>query len=122
MEKKGFMKTHKDLDVWKLSVELAKDVFIITERFPKEVAFTLVSQITRSAISVPSNIAEGSGRASKKEFANFISIALGSLSELETQLYLARELKFPVDSAVFLKVERVGKMLVMLRRKLRQYP
>lgn len=101
-------------------VELAKDVFQITGRFPREVAFTLVNQITRSAISIPSNIAEGAGRASKKEFSNFISIALGSVSELETQLYLARELKFPVDPAVFLKIESVGKMLVMLRRKLRQ--
>ncbi len=113
------MKTHRDLEVWKLSMEMAKEIFHVVEGFPKGVSFVLVNQITRAAVSVPSNIAEGSVKSSRREFANFLSIALGSLAELETQLVLARDLKYPVCSGIFDKVESVGKMLVMLRRKVR---
>lgn len=73
---------------------LAKEVYLITSKFPKDEKFGLVSQINRCSVSVPSNIAEGSSRSSKKEFSHFIKIALGSLFELETQLILSNEVGF----------------------------
>lgn len=76
------MKTHKDLDVWKLSVELVLDIYKITKNFPKEEIYGLTSQIRRSAISIPSNIAEGAGRNSKKEYVHFLYNSLGSLSKI----------------------------------------
>jgi len=80
------VKTHRDLDVWKNRIELVKKIYILTKDFPKEEIYTLTSQIRRSAISIPSNIAEGAARNSKKEFIQFLYIALGSAAELETQL------------------------------------
>lgn len=73
---------------------LAKEVYLHTSKFPNDEKFGLVSQIKRCSVSVPSNIAEGSSRSSKKEFSHFIKIALGSLFELETQLILANEVGF----------------------------
>jgi four helix bundle protein len=80
------VKTHGDLDVWKNGIELVKKIYILTKDFPKEEIYTLTSQIRRLAISIPSNIAEGAARNSKKEFIQFLYIALGSAAELETQL------------------------------------
>ena len=88
------MKTHRDLKVWNNSVELVTKVYKISNDFPKEELFGLTSQIRRSAVSIPSNIAEGAARNSKKEFNNFLSIALGSASELETQLLISNKLKY----------------------------
>ncbi len=88
------IKTHKDLDVWKESMTLAKEVYRLTTNFPKEETFGLASQMRRAAVSIPSNIAEGAARNSTKEFIQSLYIALGSLAELETQLLLARELEF----------------------------
>jgi four helix bundle protein len=89
---------HKDLIVWQKSFQLTLLVYKLCEKLPKGEQFGLVSQIKRSAISVPSNIAEGYGRVSKKYFHNFLKISLGSLLELETQLLLTRELNFLDDS------------------------
>ena len=86
--------THKDLEVWKLSIELVVKVYSITKSLPSEEKFGLISQMKRSAVSVPSNIAEGAGRSSTKEFMRFIDIASGSLSELETQLIIVEKLEF----------------------------
>ncbi len=83
------MKSHKDLDVWRLAVDLATDVYGVTKSFPKEELYGMVSQMRRSAISIASNIAEGAARQSNKEFVQFIHIALGSTSELDTQLEIA---------------------------------
>lgn len=83
------MKSHKDLDVWRLSVDLATDVYAVTKSFPKEEQYGMVTQMRRSAISIASNIAEGAARRSNKEFTQFIHIALGSTSELDTQLEIA---------------------------------
>jgi len=91
------MKTHKDLDVWKKGVEFVTLIYHTTSLFPKEELFGLTSQIRRSAISIPSNIAEGAARNHDKEFLQFIYIALASASELETQLIIANNLGF-VDS------------------------
>jgi four helix bundle protein len=88
------MHNFRKLNIWIDAMALAKEVYLLTSKFPKEEKFGLVSQINRCSVSVPSNIAEGSSRSSKKEFAHFIKIALGSLFELETQLILSNEVGF----------------------------
>lgn len=107
------VKTHRDLDVWKNGIELVKKIYILTKDFPKEEIYTLTSQIRRSAISIPSNIAEGAARNSKKEFIQFLYIALGSAAELETQLIVAKELGYIKDLNIFddfekLKIQLIG--------------
>ena len=88
----------RDLQAWKMSVALAKKVYLVTARFPPDERFGLVSQMRRAAISVPSNIAEGSVRRSRRQFAHFIEISMGSLAELETQLEIAHDLELLQDS------------------------
>jgi four helix bundle protein len=88
---------HHSLRVWKKSVELVTVVYKITESFPKHELYGLTSQIRRSAVSVPSNIAEGAARTSNREFANFLSISRGSLSELETQVLISKNLGYLDD-------------------------
>lgn len=85
---------HKDLHVWQLGMEIVKDVYRLSGSFPKTEMYGLTSQIRRSAVSVPSNIAEGAARSSQKEFLKFLFIARGSLSELDTQLIIAQELDY----------------------------
>lgn len=87
-------KPHKRLEVWKKSMDLVIELYKVTEAFPKEEKYALIDQIRRSAISIPSNIAEGAGRHTKKEFINFLHIAQGSLSELDTQLELSLRLNY----------------------------
>jgi four helix bundle protein len=94
------MKTHKDLDVWKMSVNLVTDIYKITSKFPKEELYGLTSQIRRSSVSIPSNIAEGAARKSDKEFIQFLHIALGSCMELETQIIISKNLTFVSDSEI----------------------
>ncbi|MFD2554357.1 four helix bundle protein [Sphingobacterium tabacisoli] len=91
------VKSHKDLKVWKESMLLVKDVYEMTNSFPPDERFTLGQQMRRSAISIPSNIAEGAGRRGNKEWIRFLNIALGSISELETQLEIAKVLEFVND-------------------------
>ncbi|MBN2350359.1 MAG: four helix bundle protein [Bacteroidales bacterium] len=86
------MTTHKDLEVWKNSIDLVTRIYQITENFPKEELYGLVSQIRRSSVSLPSNISEGAGRNYKKEYIQFLYIAMGSLSELETQIIISKNL------------------------------
>lgn len=88
------MKTHKDLDVWKKSINIVTSVYKVTASFPKDELYGLTSQIRRSAVSIPSNIAEGAGRNHVNEFRQFLYIALGSASELETQLIISEMLGF----------------------------
>ena len=78
------IRNHKDLEVWKKSMDLVSNIYKITESFPNKELYGLTNQIRRAAVSIPSNIAEGAARNSKKEFIQFLYIALGSLSELET--------------------------------------
>lgn len=85
------MHNFRELKVWKMGVEISKTVFQITRLFPVEERYSLASQLTRCAISIPSNIAEGCGRNSKKELNQFLNISLGSAFELETQLIIAYE-------------------------------
>jgi four helix bundle protein len=84
----------RDLRVWQAAMKLAREVYRGTEKFPRHELYGLTQQIRRAAISVPSNIAEGKGRHSDKEFAHFLCNARGSLLELETQLILAEELEY----------------------------
>jgi four helix bundle protein len=112
-------KPHKKLDVWKLAMDLVIDVYKVTEGFPKEEKFSLTDQIRRSAVSIPSNIAEGAARNTKKEFVNFLHVAQGSLSELDTQLELVERLGY-IDKANWSRLngamERIDKMLTGLIR------
>lgn len=111
------MKDHKDLDVWKQSMLLAEQIYGLTKDFPLDEKFGLVAQMKRSAVSVPSNIAEGAVRKGKKEFIQFLYIAMGSLSELETQLYLSYRLQFmdSIDELITL-IEKIKQLLFGLIR------
>ena len=115
MSNGGTVKTHKDLDVWKSSMSLVEEVYKITRKYPREEKFSLIDQIRRAAVSVPSNIAEGAARNSTKEFIQFLYIALGSLSELETQLLLSQRLGYLSDNKeIFANVEQIRRMLLGL--------
>jgi len=88
------MHNFRELNIWKESMTLAKDVFMLTKTFPETEKYGLVSQMNRCSVSIPSNIAEGTGRNSDKELQRFLNIALGSCFELETQLLLARSFEY----------------------------
>lgn len=90
-------RAHKKLDVWKEGVDLATDIYKMTETFPKSEVYALASQMRRAAVSVSSNIAEGAARHSQKEFSQFLNIAGGSLSELDTQIEIALNLEYISD-------------------------
>lgn len=89
---------HRDLRVWQEAIALVKSVYQLTATFPDSERFGLTAQMRRAAISVPSNIAEGVARNSRKEFLHFLGIARGSLSELDTQLVIAKELAFSEEN------------------------
>ena len=88
------VRNHKDLEVWKKSMDLVSNIYKSTESFPNKELYGLTNQIRRAAVSIPSNIAEGAARNSKKEFIQFLYISLGSLSELETQIIIASRLEY----------------------------
>lgn len=117
------MKTHKNLDVWQVAVKPAEDVYGVTRRFPKDELFGLTTQMRRCAISIPSNIAEGAARQGDKEFVQFLYVAAGSASELDTQLEIARRVAVgdPEDLArLQSEVERISMMLQGLIRSVRR--
>ena len=103
---------HYGLDVWKDSMRLARDIYRVSASFPDSERFSLTAQIRRCAVSVPSNIAEGAGRGGRKEYAHHLRIARGSLMELDTQLWIARDLGF-IDntSEMNLLIQRIAAML-----------
>ena len=109
---------HKKLDAWKKSIELVELVYTNTMNFPKEEIYGLTSQIRRSAISVPSNIAEGAGRDSIKEYIRFLNISIGSLSELETQLIIANRLGYSLNEVLFDLIVEVRKLITGLKKYL----
>ena len=112
-------KPHKKLDVWKLSMVLARAIYRLTAGYPTEERFGLVSQMRRAAAGVPSNIAEGAARDSNNEFRHFLSIARSSLSELDTQLDLSRDLGFVTEtsrSEIDPLLTRIDKMLYALHQ------
>ncbi len=108
------MARYEDLKVWKKSISLVKEIYRILEKFPQDELFGLISQIKRAVISIPSNIAEGKGRKSRKEFIHFLHISLGSLYELQTQLIIAKELKYINDENLLIlknKMDEIEKMI-----------
>ncbi len=115
------IKSYKDLIVWQRSMELVTQVYQLTKQFPTEERFGLSNQLRRAAVSIPSNIAEGQARQSTAEFKNFLSIARGSLAEVETQLLIAQNLKYlnidQLNQVMRILVE-VSKMLPALAKKL----
>ncbi len=92
------MRPHEKLAVWQRAIELVVRIYKLTESFPKEEKFGLISQIRRAAVSIPANIAEGAARQSSKEFCYFLSNAQGSVSELATELVIARRLGYVAES------------------------
>jgi len=114
------IRTHKDLDVWKDSIELVTKIYQLVSNFPKEERFGLVDQTKRAAISIPSNIVEGAARNSQKEFLQFLYIALGSIAELETQLIISKKLGFLNDEGIFEDLEKIKSKLLGLIRYLRK--
>jgi four helix bundle protein len=116
------IKHFKELKVWQKGIEIVKDIYEITKHFPKEEMYGLTTQMRRSAISIPSNIAEGFKRFHAKEYVQFLYIALGSLAELETQIFIAKEIGLLEDTKMdFMneKLDHTSKMLSSLISKLR---
>jgi four helix bundle protein len=105
------MNNHKDLDAWKESMNLVEDVYKLLKTFPQEELYGLISQIRRSAVSIPSNIAEGAARSGKLEFKKFLYISLGSLAELETQLLLAQRFNYFENQSIFNKIIDIRKII-----------
>ena len=97
---------------------MVAEVYKITKTFPKNEDYGITSQMRRSAISVPSNISEGAGRDSKKEYVRFLNISIGSLSELETQMIIAQRLQYINDSTIFDEIINVRKLLIGLKKYL----
>jgi four helix bundle protein len=104
------VRSYKDLVAWQKSMNLVTAVYRASQGFPKEEIFGLVSQIRRAAVSVPSNIAEGHARTSKKEFQYFLSNARGSLAELETQLTIAHQLAYIDETGINQLIDRLGEV------------
>jgi len=103
---------YKKLNVWKESIELVKQVYVVTTNFPKEEKYGLISQLRRASVSIPSNIAEGNSRSSDRDYKRFVEIAYGSALELETQLIISVELKFiDENNEIFSQLEQVKKLL-----------
>ena len=114
--------TYQDLVVWQRAMELAKEIYTLSKKLPREELFALSGQMRRAAVSIPSNIAEGQERNSRKEFANFLSIARGSRAELETQLTICVDVGYLGEAGVQRArglLKEIGKMLSALISKLK---
>tara|TARA_B110001469_G_scaffold84129_1_gene79602 strand:- start:264 stop:620 length:357 start_codon:yes stop_codon:yes gene_type:complete len=111
--------THKDLDVYKLSLDFVEDIYKLTKSFPASENFGLTSQLRRAAVSLPSNIAEGSSRGSTKDFIRFLNISAGSLAEIETQLVIAERIGYIIfNDELKSKITTIRKMLYRLKQSL----
>ncbi|WGV25544.1 four helix bundle protein [Halotia branconii] len=114
--------SYRDLKVWQFSMDLVEQIYCITENFPKHEVYQLSSQMQRAAVSIPSNIAEGHARESTKEFVRYLSITLGSLAELETQVMLAqRRAYIDKEKLIFTlsQTDEIGRMLRGLQKSLK---
>ncbi len=108
----------RELKIWKDSMSLVKLVYLTTQNLPANEKFGLISQINRAAVSIPSNIAEGSGRSTEKEFMHFLNIAISSSFELETQLILISDL-FEIDTSICIdKIVELQKMISGFKKSL----
>lgn len=116
------MRPHCKLDVWNKSIDFVSEIYKLTSKFPDGEKFGLISQLRRAAISIPSNIAEGAARESKKEFLNFLSIAQGSASEIETQLIISNKLDYISEDTLGKMLNLasdISKMITGLKKSLR---
>jgi four helix bundle protein len=115
------MRNFKELKIWQKGFEIAVDTYKLTETFPATERFNLTQQATRAAVSIPSNIAEGSSRFSEKDYKRFIEISLGSAFELETQLLIAKAVNFgniDILNSTLNKIDGEQKMLMAFSNKL----
>ena len=114
-------KSFKDLRIWQKGIDIVTDIYTLTKKFPKEELFSLTSQLRRSAISIPSNTAEGFKRFHNKEYKQFLFITLGSCAELETQIIIAKELKYineNEEAKLVEKLDHICRMTSSLIKKL----
>ena len=119
------IKSFKDLTVWKEAMNLVEMIYLQTRKFPKEEMYGLTSQIRKSTVSIPANIAEGNGRKSRKEYLQFLSIANGSIAELETHLIIAERLNFLTKETaeqLMTQLQSVARLLQALRNALTPDP
>jgi four helix bundle protein len=113
------VRNYRDLLAWQVAFALARRIYLVTDAFPKNEVYGLTSQMRRCAVAIPSNLAEGAGRAGKKEFAHFVTLARSTLNELETQLLLATELGYcRPDDEMNHDIERLFALLNGLRNSL----
>jgi four helix bundle protein len=123
MMEKNMIKPHKRLDVWNKAIDLTVDTYRLSDRFPKVEIYGLTSQMRRAAVSVPGNIAEGAARQTRKEFINYLHMAQGSLSELDTQLVIANRLEymsFETLKEIENAIETISKMITGLIKSLKK--
>ena len=112
------IRPHYRLDAWKEAMALVKEVYQLTDKFPSSETFGLTVQTRWAAVSIPSNLAEGAARAGAKEFAQFLNVAKGSLSELETQILIAKDLGYTGEVEELLNhAEKVSRLLAGLHKK-----
>ncbi len=115
------IQTYRDLDIWKKGVEVVLEIYGVTRHFPKEESYGLIAQMRRSAISIPSNVAEGFRRFHNKEYKQFLYISSGSCGELETQVTIARKLNYidgTQEANLLEKLDHTGRMMANLIKKL----
>ena len=115
------IKNFQDLRIWQKGIEVVKDIYILTKQLPREELYGLTSQMRRSAVSIPSNIAEGFRRYHNKEYKQFLYISLGSCAELETQIIIANELDYINNTdktEVIEKIKYICRMINKLIKKL----
>jgi len=116
-------KSYRDLDVWQRSMRLAKQIYHVTQKFPGDERFGLTNQLRRAAVSVPSNLAEGHARFGAGEFSRFISITMGSVAELETQILLSTDLGYingVIAGELLAELDGIGKMLRGLAKSIQR--
>lgn len=117
----GTIRSYRDLEIWRLGVQIVGDIYSLTATFPKDEVFGLSSQMKRAAISLPSNIAEGFRRLHSKEYRHFLHISMSSCAELETQITISKELGFITDKKeeeLLAKLDLFCKMTMSLSKKL----
>jgi four helix bundle protein len=118
------IQSFRELEVWQLSMDLVEECYRVTKGFPKEELFGMISQIRRAAVSIPANIAEGQGREHTKEFLHHLSVARGSLMELETHLMLSQRvglLDQAMTTRILAQTDRISRMLSGLRKALQKH-
>lgn len=110
------MHRYKELKFWQISRNFCKDIYVITNKLPQEEKFGLVSQLRRASVSIPSNIAEGASRKSNKDFSRFLTIALGSCYEIDTQLLISFDLKFISENDLELLQDKLNQIIKMMSK------